>query len=180
MRKSKWPAVTFACLLMIALLTGAAYFAGLTAPESYPRMSSLNSGPEGAKLLFDTLANTRLLAVSRNYLPFSQWRPSASTIFLFSLTGADLELAKKEDLVELETLSRANNRVLLFILDKSIEKKRDTKTPSLIKTRWGIQVFNKENEPTLDADSSWQRLSGLEDAVEKHFDKGGYRCHRLA
>jgi hypothetical protein len=158
---------------MIALLTGAAYFAGLTAPESYPKMSSLNSGPEGAKLLFDTLANTRLLAVSRNYLPFSQWRPSASTIFLFSLTGADLDLAKKEYLVELETLARANNRLLLCIRDESVETKRDTKQASLIETRWGIQVFKKENELTLDADSSWQRLSGVQDAVEKHFDKGG-------
>jgi hypothetical protein len=165
--------VTFACLLTIALLTGAAYFAGLTAPQSYPKISSLNSGPEGAKLLFDTLDNTRLLAVSRNYLPFSQWRPSASTILLFSLAGDDLNLAKKEELVELETLARPNNRVLLFILDESVETERDTKKPPLTKTRWGIQVFKKSNKLILDVDSSWHHISGLNDAVEKHFDKGG-------
>ncbi len=186
MPKPKWPAITVACLLLIALLAGASYFAGLTAPESYPRMSSLNSGPEGARLLFDSLANTHSLTVSRNYLPFSQWRPRSATILLLSLPASDLNFASKEDLLELEMLAQANNRVVLCIPDDSLaaqqENKKETPKPPVIKSRWGIQIYakkadkgKKESDPDLilDADSSWRPVNGLDDAVEKHFGKEG-------
>ena len=181
MLKPKWPGVTLTVLLLMALVVGVAYFAGLTAPESYPEMSSLNSGPKGAKLLFDALAKMHPLTVNRNYSPFSQWRPKSTTILFLSLTSLALDSAEKDDLIELERLARANNRVVLCIPDDSVVVELNKKKPPLVRTRGGIQVFKKEGKPTkdtdaglvLDYDSSWQPVNGLAAAVEKHFDKGG-------
>jgi hypothetical protein len=179
MGKPSWPPVTLAVLLLLALVAGLSYFAGLTTPSSYPEMSSLNSGPQGTKLLFDALSSMRPLSVRRNYLPFGRWRPSSSTVLVLSLWSSVLNLASKEDLVEIETLMRANNRVVLCIPDDSSPGKSDGKKMPLIKTRWGIQVFQKEAakkgddpELILDYDSSWQPVSGLDDAVEKQFGAG--------
>jgi hypothetical protein len=167
-------------LLFIALVAGFLHFAGLITPTSYPNMSSLNTGPHGAKLLFDALTSIHQLAVSRNYVPFSQWHPSSSTILLLDLRSSTLDLAPKEDLVELENLTHTNNRVVLCIADGSFIGKPDTKKPLLIKTRWGIQIFakdkqskDKDSEGTLDYDSSWKPVNGVDDAVEKRFGAAG-------
>ncbi len=117
MQKPKWPSVAITVALLLVLLAGATYFAGLTAPQSYPDMSSLNAGPDGGKLLFDALSRMHPLTVSRNYMPFSRWHPSGSTILLFDVSPPSLTSSSKEDLVELENLAKANNRVVICMPD---------------------------------------------------------------
>ena len=176
--KRKWPTLLFAGLLLVALVLGFAYFAGMNAPESYPKMSSLNAGPNGAKLLFDSLNSIAPLAVSRNFLPSSQWHPSATTILLLAMFPERLNSADKNDLAEMERLTKANDRVVLCISDNASAAKPDPKKPALIKTRWGIQILpnakkDADQRLILDYDGSWQPVDGLDDAVEKHFAGGG-------
>jgi hypothetical protein len=144
-------------------------------------MSSLNSGPNGTKLLFDALTAMQTLSVSRNYLPFSQWRPRSSAILLLSLESAVFNSASKEDLFEIERLTKANNRVVFCIPDDSASLATDGKKLPLVKTRWGIQISSRKigtkndesTELVLDYDASWQPVKGLDDAVEKRVSNGG-------
>jgi hypothetical protein len=175
MRKAKWPSVTLACVLLAALLAGFAYFVGLQSPESYPQMSSLNSGPKGSKLLFDALNRMPAMAVTRNYLPFSRWRPASSTILLLSVSPSTLTYASKQDLVEVEAFAQANSRVVIGVPDDSPAASLNEKNPPLIKKRWGIQISATKDtkQVVLDYDSSWQPANGLNEAVEKRFGAGG-------
>ena len=180
MPRRKWPTFLMAGLLLIALLLGFAHFAGLTTPGSYPNMSSLNSGPKGTKLLFDSLQSIQPLAVSRNFLPFPQWHPSSTTILLLSLNPMSFNFSAKEQLSEIEHLTRGNNRVVLCISDDDFIQLPNRKEPFLIKRRWGIQILKnrgksgeKDAGSTLEYDTSWQPVNGMEDAVEKHFGTAG-------
>lgn len=174
MRKPKWPGAALALFLLGVLLAGAGYFAGLTAPQSYPNMSSLNSGPEGSKLLFDALSRMHSLTVSRNYAPFSRWHPLKSTILLLDVGPASLTGASKQDLAELENLANAGNRVVICLPDDADFGELNTKHAPLLKTRWGIQMYQNKGatDIVVDHDGSWQAVSGLDDTVEKQFGKG--------
>ncbi len=181
MSKRSWPTLLMAGLLLVALLLGLAHFAGLATPDVYPNMSSLNAGPRGAKLLFDSLKSIEPLAVSRNFLSLRQWRPASTTILLLSFNPLRFNSAGKTDLSELEQLTRNNNRVVLCIPDHILPLKPDPKKQSLVRTRWGIQILQnedknrKEDDPdlVLDYDSSWRPVNGMDDAVEKRFGTAG-------
>lgn len=173
MPKGKWPAVMLAGVLLMALLAGLFYFAGVAEPNAYPSMSSLNAGPHGAKLLFDALLRMPPLAVSRNYLPWTQWGPSATTILLLGVRPFTLNTFDKQDLIELERLSRRNNRVVLGIQDDDFVGKANPKKPFLTRTRWGIQILRGVKNPVLENDASWHPVGNLKDAVEKRLVMGG-------
>jgi hypothetical protein len=179
MPKRKWPAVALAAFLLIALSAGLLYFAGLTTPNAYPNMSSLNSGPKGAKLLFDALNSMYSLSVSRNYLPFIQWHPSSTTILLLGVTPETLNSFEKDDLLQLERLTQRRNRLVLGIRDVTFLGKPDPKKPYLVKARWGIQILkgprngNETPHLVLDKDASWQAVKGMTYTVEKHFGNQG-------
>ena len=120
------------------------------------------------------------LAVSRNYVPFSQWHPSASTILLLGVWPATLTGAEKEDLIEIEKLADANNRIVICLPDDATFDKLKAKHLPLLKTRWGIQIYEnnkgKKDDPAdivMDYDASWQPVNGLDDTVEKRFGKSG-------
>jgi hypothetical protein len=178
MPKRKWPATVLVVLLLTALSAGLFYLAG-TGATSYPKMSSLNTGPNGAKLLFDALSRMPALSVRRNLLPSSQWHPSSTTILVLGMQPARLNLAEKDDLVELEQLAQKSNRIVLAIDDNNFIGKPAPKEPFLMKSRWGIQILraakstDKDPDLTLDFDSSWQPVNGIDDAVEKHFASAG-------
>jgi hypothetical protein len=171
-------------LLLIVLSAGLFYFGGMTLSSAQPNMSSLNSGPKGAKLLFDTLQGTRALSVSRNYSPLSRWRPSATAVLFLEVKALDLNNADKDDLIELEHLTQPNNRLVLIIEDASPlydldSVVKNSKRMPIAKPRWGIRIINARDKDSkkemrrLEYDSSWQPVNGLDDAAEKHFGAHG-------
>jgi hypothetical protein len=179
MPKRKWPAVTLAALLLLTLVVGLLHFAGLTTPDAYPSMSSLNSGPKGMKLLFDALSNMHPLSVSRNYLPFSQWHPSSTTVLMLGITPETFNSFEKDDLIQLERLAQHNNRIVLGVRDAGFIGKPDPKKPYPVKMRWGVQIVKgpktdaSASSPLLDNDSSWQPVPGMTYTIEKHFGNSG-------
>ncbi len=182
MPNRKWPFVLLALCLVITLVGGLFYFAGIVKPDSYPAMSSLNTGPDGAKLLFDTLHSIPSLQVKRNFQPFTRWRPTRSTILLLSTNPLMLNNAESDDLVELEHLAQAHNRVVLCLTKEAELEKPDPKKPLPLKTRWGLQILSiRDNDKkdaashvVLDHDSSWHVVAGLSGAFEKRLPSGGF------
>ncbi len=170
MPKRKWPAVVGAGLLLAGLLGGALYFSGAASADSYQAMSSLNSSPKGAKLLYDALSGIQPLNVTRNFLPLSQWRPSSTTIFFLGVGPDALNAANAKLLEQLEKISQPDNRLILGITDDELSVKLDPKNPPAVKTRWGLQFVKAGG---LQHDASWQEVSGIGDIWEKRFGARG-------
>jgi hypothetical protein len=78
----------------------------------YPPYSSLRAEPDGARLLYDSLARLPGLAVSRNYLPLELLQGSDATVLLLGLDarnfGKDMDLLRT-----VRRLAERGNRVVL-------------------------------------------------------------------
>jgi hypothetical protein len=178
MPKRKWPAFVSVGLLLAGMLGGMLHFAGIESSGSYPAMSSLDAGPKGAKLLFDSLASIQSLTVSRNYRPLNQWHPSATAILLLAVRADTLNNTDARYIAMLERLSQPNNRLILALTDDVLQfPAGDPKKPPAIIARWGLTAINagprKKAELRIEHDSSWRELSAAKYAWEKHFGKGG-------
>jgi hypothetical protein len=173
MRKRNWPAALLAGMLLLALLAGLLYFAGLDSPGTYPEMSSFNPEPSGAKLLFDTMSGVGKFSVTRNYLPLSQWRPANTSVVFLGIPADTLNIADKDFFSELERLSQPNNRLILFITKDKLQAKFNPKKPPVLGGRWGVELYDTGKRIILKHDSSWQGVVGVERAWEKRFPNGG-------
>src|ERR1035438_4391593 len=76
--------------------------------DVYPAYSSLRASPDGAKLLYDSLARTPALTVTRNYFPPEYLDASHATIFFLALNAGELA-AQPESY---ERLANRGNRVV--------------------------------------------------------------------
>jgi hypothetical protein len=78
----------------------------------YPAYSTLRADPDGARLLYDSLARLPGLNVTRNYLPLELLQPSDATVLLLGLDarsfGKDLDLLRA-----VRRLAERGNRAVL-------------------------------------------------------------------
>jgi hypothetical protein len=106
-----------ALFLTVALAAGFVYVAirmfGIQLAEGdvYPEYSSLRSDPEGAKLLFDSLALIKDVRVERNYLPLEYLPERGAAILLLGTAVGSLD----DDLMLLERAAARGNRVVVAL-----------------------------------------------------------------
>jgi hypothetical protein len=78
----------------------------------YPPYSSLRADPDGARLLYESLARMPGLTVTRNYLPLELLQSSGATVLLLGLDARSF--GKEMDLLRtVERLAKSGNRVVL-------------------------------------------------------------------
>ncbi len=102
-----------AAALAVAFGGGMLHFLGVEfeAGDVYPELSSLRADPQGARLLFESLARLPSLTVSRNYLPPELFEADGATVLFLGLDprefGKDMD-----DLRQLRQLAERGNRVV--------------------------------------------------------------------
>src|ERR1700683_2404588 len=101
-----WKATAMAVALAAVFLGGlvALFNADFAGGEVYPEYSTLRADPDGAKLLFESLARLPGLAVTRNFMPVQNLAANAATVVLLGLHELDP--------AELERLAGSGNRVV--------------------------------------------------------------------
>lgn len=77
--------------------------------DVYPELSSLRADPAGSKLLYDTLALTPGIKVSRNYLPLDSLDQTGATVFLLASNPGAFD--NEPYLKTIESLAGRGNRV---------------------------------------------------------------------
>ena len=82
------------------------------AGKVYPEFSTLRTDPAGAKLLFDSLARTPGLTVSRSYQPIAVLEEKGAAIFLLGLDPAQFANSEETYLKPIEQLAKRGNRVV--------------------------------------------------------------------
>jgi hypothetical protein len=78
----------------------------------YPEYSSLRSNPSGAKLLYDSLARTPGVVVSRNYFPLEYLEENRATVFLLGANAALFAADPDPYLNTVERLAGRGNRLV--------------------------------------------------------------------
>ena len=96
-------------MLCVAVAVAFTYFAHLAAFESIPAYSTLNSGPKGAKLLFDSLNEAQIVPVARQFKSLAIQKPHNATVFFLAAQPSAFE--------ELKAAARTGNRVIASVTD---------------------------------------------------------------
>ena len=104
--------IALAIFLASASVASALYLLGVQFADGgvYPEYSSLRSDPEGAKLLFDTLALVLGTNVVRNFLPLAYVNGSGSAVILLKFSP---ELFAQDFLSIVDRLASRGNRVVV-------------------------------------------------------------------
>jgi hypothetical protein len=159
-------AVAFA--VGMARLFGREYATG----ETYPEYSSLRSGPEGGKLLFDSLARVPGVKVERNYLPIEFSDVRGATIFILGLAPEDLDDADAI-LKPIEKLAGRGNRIVLGL---HYEAGPGTLKAEDLEKQWGVRYATDADRHLYFAEAkAWTAMDiGAEKprAVERAFGTG--------
>jgi hypothetical protein len=141
--------------------------------EVYPEYSSLRASPKGAKLLYDSLARTPGVKVSRNYFPLEYLEESKATIFLLSL-NPEMFARPEPYLDPVERLAKRGNRVVAAL---GWEGDKKPARAGELEKRWGVKLDYDTNQKWLyftDA-PDWRVLDRAGPkivAVERDFEKG--------
>jgi hypothetical protein len=105
--------------LLIVLLAGIftygmirAFSIRFAAGDVYPDYSSIKASPAGTKLLYDSLARTPGLAVSRNFLPLEDSAESNAAILLLAIDAAAFAGNPEPYIDRVERLAGRGNRVV--------------------------------------------------------------------
>jgi hypothetical protein len=169
--------------LLLALLAAVFTFAlihafsiHLAGGTVYPPYSSLRSNPDGAKLLYDSLARTAGIAVSRNYFPLEYLDQTQATVLLLGVDAEQFADPKgyPEDMEHLAGRGDRAVATLRWSGDKAPDHTED------LDKRWHIKyVFDAEpkhpHRLSFNAGAEWSVLNRDGDkilAVERHFQKG--------
>lgn len=108
----------FLIVLVAALFTGGlirVFAVRFSTGDVYPEYSTLRSNPDGAKLLYDSLARTPGMVVTRNFLPLDYIEESNATIFLFALDAGAFAADPEPYLDTVERLAKRGNRVVVTL-----------------------------------------------------------------
>jgi hypothetical protein len=105
--------------LCVATLTALIYFAQSAATQSAPAYSSWNTGPDGAKLLFDGLAESGLVNVSRQFKPITLQKPQQATVFFLGVDAYTLDGEDSEYFDSMEAAANRGNNLVIAIPDQS-------------------------------------------------------------
>lgn len=173
MPEAKRIPILFALLCALAL-TSLVYFAHSAAVESTPPYSTLNTSPDGARLLFDGLRDAGIVHVSRQFQSLSLEHPQHSTIFFLGLDPFELLFADAEFMDLIEETASAGNQVVIAVTDREVVD-YSSKGPRQLIDRWGIHfVANKaQHRSSIAADRHWTHLSDYGDEVFRRRFGGG-------
>ena len=145
----------------------------LATGDVYPPYSSMRAGPDGAKLLYESLARTAGVTVARNYLPLEYMEGSDAAVLFLDLNLAEL-LADPEPL---ERLANSGARVLITF--GWTAKEKPSKSEDLEKKwrfRFGFDSGPKSRHRLYFADSPEWRVLDRDGskivAMERTFQKG--------
>ncbi len=134
---------------LASFLAGLLYFGQLSSSGSYPPNSSLRSDPAGSKLLFTALRSTGKVEVGRNYIPLELLSVRNSAILLLGVSRPGILAWNNAYLANLERLARADNRVVVGIVDDGSLVENGKPPRSAIENRWGIRVMGSQTADRL-------------------------------
>jgi hypothetical protein len=142
--------------------------------DIYPDYSSMKASPTGAKLLFESLARTPGLSVSRNYSPIEFSDESNAAIFLLAINANVFAGAAQPYLDPIERLANRGNRVVASLNWEDRDKPEHVEE---LAKRWHVKLgFDKDQKWLYVADAGdWRVLdrSGSKIlAIERDFQKG--------
>jgi hypothetical protein len=167
--------------LLIVLLAAIFTFAVLRAfsfrfatGDIYPDYSSMKATPDGAKLLYDSLAQTAGLTVSRNYFPLEYFDKSDATVLLLRLNAEVFGSSQQLFLAPIERLANRGNRVVAALHWEG-DKGPDGMTE--LDKRWHVKLgYDKAQKWLYITDATdWRVIDSAGDkilAIEKDFQKG--------
>jgi hypothetical protein len=143
--------------------------------DVYPDYSSMKATPEGAKLLYDGLAGTRGLSVSRNYSPIEYSDESNAAILLLGIKATTFGEAAQPYIEPLERLAKRGNRVIAALSWDDEEKKPEHVVE--LEKRWHLKLdYDAKKKWLYIADAGDWRVLGRDDSrilsVEQNFEKG--------
>jgi hypothetical protein len=149
---------------LVALFT--ADFAG---GQVYPEYSTLRADPDGAKLLFESLARLPGLMVTRNFMPLQNLEANGSTVALLGLRELDPD--------ELEKLAGRGNRVVAALRE---DWRPETKESDEIFKQWQVRIAvdHEKDQPDrlyFSKAQGWNAMessSGKLVAIEREFGRG--------
>jgi len=142
--------------------------------DIFPDYSSMKATPTGAKLLYDSLARTPGLSVSRNYSPIEYSDESNAAILILALDADLFARAAQPYLDPLETLANRGNRVVASLNWGGRDKPEHAEE---LEKRWHVKLgFDKDQKWLYFADApGWRvvdRAGPRSLAIERDFQKG--------
>ena len=142
--------------------------------DVYPDYSSMKATPTGAKLLYDSLARTPGLAVSRNYSPLEYSGESHAAILLLAVNATQFAGAPEPYIEPLEGLANRGNRVIAALTWESDEKLEHVRE---LEKRWHVKFgFDKDHKWLYFAEAPGWRVLDRDGAkilaIERPFQKG--------
>src|ERR1700712_889062 len=105
------------------------YFANAAALQSTPAYSTLNTGPDGAKLLFDSLRDTGLVQVSRQFKSVSLQKPHHATVLFLGVEPLTLATSEHSYFDELEKSAKNGNCVVMAVTNDPAGSKPKRELP---------------------------------------------------
>ena len=167
----RWKADALAVALAAVFLGGliALFNADFAGGQVYPEYSTLRAGPDGAKLLFESLTRLPGLTVTRNFMPVQSLAPNGSTLVLLGLRELDPD--------ELEKLAGRGNRVVAALRE---DWRPERKESDEIFKQWQVRIeVDSEKDHTdrlyFSKAQGWNPLERSGDkllAIEREFGHG--------
>ncbi len=162
--------------LCVLTLAGLIYFAESIATHSAPAYSTWNAGADGAKLLFDSLKQSGLVNVERQFESVTLHTPKQSTIFFLGMESFALKYEDEEFFRSTEAAAKQGNVLVFAVLDDYFfdgqSKVVDSHSPQPPKTeiqkQWGVSIDKGGFHP----DKNWRNAFGLTNVWQRAFGSG--------
>lgn len=166
MPEHKGSSFVLALVLLGVFAAGLVYLARFTSTTGYPPYSSLGSGPDGTKLLFEALEATGKLQVSRDYRRVGEARLEDSAVLYLGVSSGSLATATKPLLTNLERIAAQGNRLIIGITDQPMKAKPSAN--QLLEKRWGVRI---ERDGGIAASQKWYPRAE-KGGIERPFGSG--------
>ncbi len=142
--------------------------------DVYPELSSLRADPAGSKLLYDTLALTPGIKVSRNYLPLDSLDQTGATVFLLASNPGAFD--NEPYLKTIESLAGRSNRVAAAMDWQFPDAPSSKELNRLWHVRFAVDPDKHHTHHLYFAEATgWQvvdQVAGKFLAIERTFGKG--------
>jgi hypothetical protein len=142
--------------------------------DVYPELSSLRADPAGSKLLYDTLALTPGIKVSRNYLPLDSLDQTGATVFLLASNPGAFD--NEPYLKTIESLAGRGNRVAAAMDWQFPDAPSGKELNRLWHVRFAVDPDKHHTHHLYFAEATgWQvvdQVAGKFLAIERTFGKG--------
>ena len=170
MRKGSSVLFGVVCLVGMAAFI---YFAHSAALQAVPAYSTLNTAPNGAKLLFDGMHESGIVKVERHFKSVLLEKPKQATVFFLGIEPSTLEFEEGRFFDEMENTAKLGNRLVIAVTDSEVMN-ADKKPTELLK-RWGIHFAQEKDslKSTLMVDKEWKPVAECgADVWERSFGSG--------